>query len=277
MRLTTTVPDYLALAAIDDDGRRATAWNDAYEAAHPSVFATYHRHWGRHERCLAAVADVPQQARTLPVVEARARRLAEHAERSFRAEGMIDDELDVVLMVGGHTSNGWVTDLDGRDTMFLALEFLGDPPYDGVLVSHEAFHVAHLRHGAGSWPEDGAASLFQEGLAVAVSRALHPGLPDSAYLWNDDDHEEWVDDCAAVAPELAARTLGLLDAPYDAPDVKALFTADHSMPGLPVRAGYWLGDVALRSLLAETPVDELVDWDHPTARLALADRLGEMI
>lgn len=277
MRLRTTVPDYLALATISDVSRRAAAWTDAYEAAHPDVFATYHLHWGRHERCLAAVGDVPRQAETLPVVEARARRLAEHAERSFRAEGLLDDDLDVVLLVAGHTSNGWVTELDGRETVFLALEFLGDPPFDGVLVSHEAFHVAHARHGAGAWPEDGAASLFQEGFAVAVSRSLHPGLPDSAYLWNDADHDEWVEECSAVAPELAARALGILDSPDDDPIVRSLFTGDHRQPGLPVRAGYWLGDAVLRDLMRETPTSELLAWDHPTARLALADRLGEMI
>jgi hypothetical protein len=277
MRLTTTIPDYLALAAIDDDSRRAAAWTDTYEAAHPRVFATYHRRWGRHDRCLASVTDVPQQARTLPVVEARARRLAEHAERSFRAAGLIDDDLDVVLMVGGHTSNGWVTDLDGRDTVFLALEFLGDPPYDGVLVSHEALHVAHLRRGAGVWPEDGAASLFQEGLAVAVSRALHPGLPDSAYLWHDDAHDDWVDECAAMGPQLAARTLGLLDRAHDDPAVLALFTGGRGPAGLPARAGYWLGDIVVGSLLEETPGDELLEWDHATVRLAVADRLGEMV
>lgn len=277
MRLTTTVPDYLALAAIDDEVRRAEAWTDTYEAAHPAVFATYHRSWGLHDRCLAAAADVPRQAATLPVVEARARRLAEHAERSFRAARLIDDDLDVVLLVGGHTSDGWVTELDGRDTIFLALEFLGDPPYDGVLVSHEAFHVAHARHGAGGWPEDGAASLFQEGLAVAVSRELHPGLPDSAYLWSDDAHGSWVEECAELGPELAARMLGALDTSYDDEVVRALFTGGHRQPGLPVRAGYWLGDMVMRSLLEETPSDELIEWDHPTARLAVADRLGEMI
>jgi hypothetical protein len=226
---------------------------------------------------VAAAGDVPRQAPTLPVVEARARRLAEHAERSFRAEGLIDDDLDVVLLVGGHTSNGWVTEHDGRDTMFLALEFLGDPPYDGVLVSHEAFHVAHLRHGAGAWPEDGAASLFQEGLAVAVSRELHPGLPDNAYLWHDEVHDDWVEECAEMAPELAAHALGPLDAPYDDPGVRSLFTGSRQEEGLPVRAGYWLGDVVLRDLMTETPNAELIEWDHPTARLALADRLGEMV
>jgi hypothetical protein len=277
MRLTTTVPDYLALATIDDDVRRAAAWTEHYEAAHPDVFATYHRGWGRHDRCLAAAADVPRQAATLPVVEARARRLAQHAERSFRTAGLLDDDLDVVLMVGGHTSDGWVTPFAGRDTIFLALEYLGDPPYDGVLVSHEAFHVAHARHGASGWPEDGAAGLFQEGLAVAVSRALHPGLPDSGYLWMDDAHAAWVEECTDLAPVLAARMLGLLDTPYDDEAVRSFFTGDRRQPDLPVRAGYWLGDVVARSLLEETPTHELIEWDHPTVRLAVADRLGAMV
>jgi hypothetical protein len=277
MRLTSTVPAYLALAAVEDDVRRAEAWTEQYEAAHPEVFATYHRSWGRHERCLAAAADVPRLAPTLPAVEARAHGLVEQVEGAFHADGLIDDDLDVVLMVGAHTSNGWVTEVGGRETLFLALEFLGEPPYDQVLVSHEAVHVAHLRNGAGGWPEDGAAGLFQEGLAVAVSRMLHPGLTDSAYLWHDGAHDDWVEECAALAPQLAARTLGVLDAPEEDPTVRALFTGTRPQPGLPVRAGYWLGDVVLRDLLAETPSEELVAWDHATARLAVADRLGELI
>ena len=277
MRLTSTVPAYLALADIADDDARERAWTEQYEAVHREVFETYHRSWGRHERCLAASHDVTRLAPAMSANEGRARRLAAEAEAFFRGEGLLGDDLDVVLLVGGHTSNGWVTELDGRATLFLALESLGEPPYDGVLLTHEAFHVAHSQHRAETWPEDCAGSLFQEGLAVAVSREVHPGLSDSAYLWFDGTHDGWADECAAMAPQLAARTLGLLDLPYDDPGVKALFTGEHPQPGFPVRAGYWLGDVVLRALLSESPTDELVAWDHPTARLALADRLGEMI
>jgi hypothetical protein len=276
MRLTSTVPAYLALADIADDDARERAWTEQYEAAHREVFETYHRSWGRHERCLAASHDVARLAPDMSANEERAKRLATEAEAFFRGEGLLEDDLDVVLLVGGHTSNGWVTGLDGRATLFLALESLGEPPYDGVLLTHEAFHVAHSQHEAETWPEDCAGSLFQEGLAVAVSREVHPGLSDSAYLWFDGDHDGWADECADVTPQLAARTLGLLERPYEDPAVKALFTA-HPQPGLPVRAGYWLGDVVLRALLSEAPSDELVAWDHATARLALADRLGEMI
>jgi hypothetical protein len=276
MRVTSTVPGYVALTEVPGHLREA-AWTDVYEAAYPEIFETYHSGWGTHERCLASAADVPAEAPRIAAVEARARDLIEESERSFRTDGLLTEDLDVVLMVGGHTSNGWVTGLGETVTLFLALEFLGDPPYDGVLVSHEAFHVAHARHGASGWPEDGAAGLFQEGLAVAVSRALHPGLPDSGYLWMDDAHAAWVEECTDLAPVLAARMLGLLDTPYDDEAVRSFFTGDRRQPDLPVRAGYWLGDVVARSLLEETPTHELIEWDHPTVRLAVADRLGAMV
>lgn len=270
MRLTSTVPAYLALAAISDDDARARAWVEQYEAAHPAVFEVYYRAWGLREKCGEAARDVPRLAPAMASIEARARGLAEEAEAFFVAEGLIDDDLDVVLLVGARTSDGWVTELDGRPTLFLALEFLGDPPYDALLLSHEAFHIAHARHGAETWPEDCAASLFQEGLAVAVTRDLHPGLSDSAYLCFDDAHGDWVDDCARLAPQIAGRALAELDTSYDDLRVRSLFTTRADEEGLPSRSGYWLGDRVLRRLMRDHPTRELLAWDHPTAREALA-------
>jgi hypothetical protein len=277
MRVTSTVDAYLGLAAIDDDRRRRTAWTQTYEAAYRGIFETYYSGWGKRERSLAAAGDVPRLAPTMRETEQRARSLVRHTERSFRAAGLLDDDLDVVLMVGGHTSNGWVTELDGREVLFLALEFFGDPPYDGVLVSHEAFHVAHARHGAGGWLENCSASLFQEGIAVAISRELHPGLPDSAYLWFDDEHEAWVADCVRAQPKIATRALAQLDTPYDDLLVRALFTIQDDERDLPPRAGYWLGDLVVRRLLDRRPARELLGWDHVAVRRALAHELRELL
>lgn len=274
MRLTSTVPDYLALAVITDEAAREAAWAEQYEAAHPDVFETYHRSWGRHARCLAASHDVPRLAPQMSAIEERAVALAEETEHFFTAEGLIDDDLDVVLLVGGHTSNGWVSDRNGRATLFLALEFLGDPPYDAVLLAHEAFHVAHARHGSGEWPEDCCSDLFQEGLAVAASRGLHPGLPDSAYLRFDDDHAAWVAACAAAEGSIAARARAELHTSDEEPRVRSLFTVQDDETELPPRAGYWLGDRTLRDLMAGHSLRDLLAWDHSTARAALAERLA---
>src|SRR3954453_7126342 len=277
MRGTSTVDPYLGLAAIDDDRRQRAAWTETYEAAYRGIFETYYRAWGLRERSLAAAGDVPRLAPTMREVEQQARTLVRHTERAFRAAGLLDDDLDVVLMVGGHTSNGWVTELDGREVLFLALEFLGDPPYDGVLVSHEAFHVAHSRHGAGQGPEDGASALFQEGVATAISREIHPGLADSAYLWFDDAHAGWVRDCETAEIAIVRRALEHLDTSYDELVVRALFTTREEERELPPRAGYWLGDRVVRVLLARHPSSELLEWEHTTQRAALAEALQDLM
>jgi hypothetical protein len=276
MRLTSTVPGYLALADVPDQ-RREAAWTDEYEAAYPEIFEKYYSAWGLRERSRAAAADVPDLAPRIPALEERARELISLTEHSFREDGLLDDDLDVVLMVGGHTSNGWVTELGGTVTLFLALEFLGDPPYDGVLASHEAFHVAHSRHGAGEWPEDGTSALFQEGIATAISREIHPGLADSAYLWFDDAHVGWVRDCEAAEIAIVRRALEHLDTSYDELVVRALFTTREEERELPPRAGYWLGDRVVRGLLARHPSSELLEWEHTTTRAALAEALQDLM
>jgi hypothetical protein len=79
--------------------------------------------------------------------------LARQTEREFRALGLLD-ELNVVLLVGNSTANAWVDDFHGQPAMFVALELMGAPPYDGMLFSHEAVHLAHMHHGAAIWPDD---------------------------------------------------------------------------------------------------------------------------
>jgi hypothetical protein len=273
VRLTSTVDAYVALAGVPED-RRRTAWVEDYEAMYPTIFQTYHSGWGKHERCLSAVADVPHLAPDMAALEARARVVLEESEASFRADGLLDDELDVVLMVGSHSSNGWVTALEGTTTLFLALEFLGEAPFDAVLISHEALHVAQARRGAASWPHDCTSSLFQEGLAVAISRELHPGLPDSAYLWFDDAHTDWVQECRSHGAAIARRALDHLDTPDEDPEIRGLFTTRQD-DQLPPRAGYWLGDLVVRRLRERHPSRELLTWEHATVRSALVGELTD--
>jgi hypothetical protein len=71
MRVTSTVPGFVALAEVPDDQREA-AWSDRYEAEYREIFESHHSAWGRHERCLAAAADVSRLAPQMADLEARA-------------------------------------------------------------------------------------------------------------------------------------------------------------------------------------------------------------
>ncbi len=65
-------------------------------------------------------------------------------------------------------------------------------------------------------------------------------VPDHLALAGiDDAHAAWVEQCSALAPQLAARTLALLDSPYDGPAVQTLFAGADDGSGLPVRATGW--------------------------------------
>jgi len=264
VRLTSTVAEYLALARIEDHADRLKAWTTEYEAAHRDVFDAYYRSYSDPRHRAAAVADVTRISPLVQEREARAKALARQTEQDFRAQGLLD-ELDVVLLVGNHTANGWIAEFRGRQSLFVALELLGDPPYDGIVISHEALHLAHMQHGARTWPDDVGASLIQEGVATAASRQLHPGLSDSGYLWTDDQHNPWVHECREAERALAAVVLDEIATPTEASHVRGLFAPDCRSSGLPPRSGYWLGDLLAQQWLSQHRLRDVLLWDHAEA------------
>lgn len=264
MRLTSTVAGYQKLARIEDDASRLQAWTTDYEAAHRDVFDVYYRSYSDPGRRNRAVADLPRISPLVQEWEARAEALARQTEQEFRAQGLLD-ELNVVLLVGNHTANGWIEEFHGRQTMFVALELLGAPPYDGMLFSHEALHLAHMHHGAANWPDDVGSHLIQEGLATAASRQLHPGLSDSAYLWNDGQHDSWVRECREAERALAAVVLDEMATPAEAAHVQGLFAPDCQAGTLPSRSGYWLGDLVAQHWLSQHNLRNVLRWNHAEA------------
>lgn len=260
----STVDAYLQLLEIPEGEARRRAWVTDYEAVHPAVFQTYYSGWGDREQRDAAADDVTALAATIRRREARATTVVERAGRDLAELGVLDySDIPTVLMVGVHTSNGWVT-VEGEPTLFLALECLPDQPFDEVLALHEAVHVAQRRLAPSEWPVSVAARLLLEGVPTAVTRQLRPGLADSAYLWFDDAHEEWVNECQQREAEILPRVVGSL-ATEDSPVVSELFdNKKHTL--LPTRCGYWIGEkVAQRLLDGGTQVGELLRSSYPEA------------
>jgi hypothetical protein len=280
MRVVSTVDAWERVARLENPGARELAWLDDYEAQHKSVFDVYYHAWGHRDRVTEAALAAPRLVASVRAAEARAIQLLDRIETKFREEGLLDHdtELPVVLMVGQHSSNGWVAKHEGRTTLFVALEFFSPPPHDELLLMHELVHVVQARFSASVERVGVAASVLTliEGVAVAVTRALVPGMSPSSYLWCDDAHDDWVEECIAREGEIARFLQAHLDEPEDKPPVNVLFSTASAYAPMPARAGYWVGDQIASGLLDNgVNLRELVAMDEAECRSYVQARARE--
>lgn len=244
----STVPSYLQLLRIPAGAARRQAWHEFYEAAHPSIFESYYSDWGNPDGRDEAADRVAELAPLVKEREARAAAAVARAGQDLVELGLLDDAaIPTVLLVGVGTSNAWAT-TSGQPTVYIALESLPAAPFDTVLVLHEAVHYAQLKRAAPDWPEHVGARLHQEGIATALTRQVHPGLADSAYLWFDGAHQQWALTCAQREHEILRR----LQANFDSNDPRIAEEFFGNKPAiLPTRCGYWAGDRIAQQLLQE--------------------------
>lgn len=271
--VSSTVTSYRQLLDWEEGEPRRRAWTDVYEASHPEIFAKYYEGWGdpefRHDAADSVAGLAPKVSRR----EMRARALVSAAGQNFVDVGLFaEPDIPTVLLVGGHTSNGWVAEFNGQATLFLALEMLGPAPYDDILVVHESLHVAHAQYSMPQWPATVAANLFLEGLAVAMSRRLRPGLMDSAYLWFGNSNSRWVADCQGEEHRIRAHVLDDLES-TSAEKRQSYFSISNEST-LPSRCGYWLGDKIITDLIDDgTDPKDLLQWGYEETLVFLQDCL----
>lgn len=268
MEIISTVEAWREMAELPNADDRAIAWIKSYEAMFPSVFEVYYSAWGSPAKRGDAAAVAPDLIDQIVAAESRARHLVAQAENDFREAGLLQGELSVVLLVGAHTSNGWVAEHRGERSLFLALEYLGTPSFDDLLVVHEVSHVvqAQLSPATGARTFTSSLAVMVEGAAAATSRVLRPGHTDSAYLWFDDDHEEWLNKCHASAAATASLLLRHADTP-DNDGAVAPLLRNRPGHGIPARAGYWAGERIARTMLENgTDLRELLSMEPLEAR-----------
>jgi hypothetical protein len=266
LRVDSAVPDFLAfweIAAAEPREVQRRLWHELYEQPNRDLFDLYYTNWASPDGLDGALERLPGEIQT---IEARAADLPQRITAAARATADFLEQplpdLEVQLLVGLFSSDGWVTDFRGRRTLFMAVEYL--PPYDAVFLAHEC---AHLVHGAAGFEGDTvAAAVVAEGLAVAVSAELEPGHDEAVYLWMRDGREEWLAGCVAREEELRARLRADLDS--EDPDVYARwFLGRPNESGLPARSGYFVARRWVDEL--GVPFRDLVSWDYQRARAAL--------
>jgi hypothetical protein len=255
-----------------------TAW-DGYERRHHELFARYFAGWGKAERRAAAAAAMVHTAEQLTAAGTDWHRLLADVAARMTALVSADLEIPVVVFVGMGTSNGWVTELRGRETVFLAAELAAPPPFDAVLIAHEMTHaVQDLMQPA--WAAEDyriGALIFAEGLGTHVSALAYPGHTDDEYLWVDTAHQQWLRECEQAWPTAAEALTHVLDEPCGGA-AERQFTSTGSMDvTVPSRFGYYAGLRVVHHLAAGMTTTDLLSIDVPEAQSLVRRCLDELL
>jgi hypothetical protein len=277
---TSALDSFLAAAGEVSTGQAdaTTAW-EAYERRHDDLFARYFSGWGKPERRPAAAAAMVETAQRLITTGANWPGLLSDVVARMSALVPADLEIPVVVFVGMGTSNGWVTQLRERETVFLAAEIAPRPPFDAVLIAHEATHalqdLMHPQWAAEEYALGGLA--FAEGLATHASALAYPGHADEEYLWFDAIHQQWLSDCELAWPTAAAALRDAVDEPCGGATERQFFRSADEIVSIPSRFGYYAGLRVVRRLAAGMTTTDLLSLDVPEAQSRLRRSLDELL
>ncbi len=276
-RVTDITPDFFqfwerAEGRAPDEQQRL--WYELYEAPHDDLLSLCGGRHGMPEALPAALARFPE---IVPHLGDTASHIRVAIERTGAEIAALFDlerlDLHWVLLVGMFWSDGWVVEVDGHPTCFIAIEMIGSPLHAKLLLPHEAAHVAHAACLGDEWAalDTLGCDLFLEGLATLVSSRVVPGLGEKMYPWAGLERtrrglsaEAWLADCETSWPAVRSRLLRDLAA-TDTKTIVPYILGDQAPPDLPERVGYFAGFRLVSALAQRYSIAEMARW--PAERL----------
>lgn len=269
-RILDTTPAFDAFArksALDTPVRREALWKERYESAHPQVFEALYETVGSADGRAALVRELSRVKTRVEVAGPIVRRHIEEVEPALVEAFELPAEPSPlhVLMVGTFSTNATVAEV-GDDTAVLhCLEWFQSEDGARALVAHESTHAwGRLATGDHHPPEDDAGWLaFSEGVAIAASRQVVPGLPDDDYYWyGHPEIADWLPWCREHADKLIERFAGGVDESW---------TVDAYFGGGMVDGQWRVGQFVAGELVAriDKPLPELVRMSADEGRTAI--------
>jgi hypothetical protein len=268
-------------------------WDQVIEEPRGDVYASVvwekqdHAHWKEQkerllrERFVAypGVWDqIPAAARNLqsdiPIQAKRLRAIFPEAPAHPLVQLVLAPNLDAKSGVLG---NGTPVLVFAVDTLVLEHADMS------IIFPHELFHLYHAEHA--HIQNDGVMPgayltlpLFAEGLATYVSSVLSPGHSDGQLLLQNDLGELPV----SRLPEIAGRFLADADQKAVDPVHPEAFarwfmgSKENRQPGLPNRAGYWLGLQVIRHIRQQHTLREVASWSASQAQVQARAALAQI-
>lgn len=247
-------------------------WHDLYENLNRDIFDIYFSRYGHRENLETALQRYEEVVDDIHSNVPQIRLLIEQtAPKCAHLFEQNEYELLFVLMVGVFNSDGWVVELDGQATTFMALEVDSNRKLSSVeiLVAHE---IAHCFHAQCSTLKQNTTTvgegLILEGLAVLSSTLLVPDASEAAYLWpggdktiTGQDCQEWVNECRNSQKYICEQLLKDFEQSDENRYASYFFSRLRTQrQGIPLRAGYVIGYDMVRTLYKKYTIAELARW-----------------
>ena len=174
-------------------------------------------------------------------------------------------DADLILYLGLGNGAGWVTPVDGRESVLFGIEKIVELDWCSLdamngLILHELGHLYHRQHG--NWlnkPESGADSfilqLFTEGIAMVFEQELAGGA--EYYHQYDGEWKAWCDENAEHIKQSFFNDLSGMT------NENQRYFGDWARFEGRGDTGYYLGARFVRFLMRRAEFDELVCFELP--------------
>ena len=169
--------------------------------------------------------------------------------------------------------DGGTRDLGGRTVLVFGADQIAKihraDADERPFFEHELFHVYHearFKGCKGLW-----CSLWEEGFATYVAATLNPAAKPDELLMPAADLAAIKADPVAAACAVLANFGSTKESDY-----RPLFTGGSHLPGLPERAGYFLGFLVMQQLAAGREIVAMAQWSPPKAKPLVRATLERM-
>jgi hypothetical protein len=169
--------------------------------------------------------------------------------------------------------DGGTREIGGRTVLVFGADVIARVHREGAnerpFFEHELFHTYHEPRFGDCKPV--WCALWEEGLATYVADQLNPGATEDELLLPMAMRQQIDANRAMAACAVLQRAMS-----EDEHDYSALFNGGRNLPGLPERAGYYVGFLIAKRLGEGQSLQELARWDQAAARPRIIAELGKL-
>ena len=220
-----------------------------YLDSYPNFFNYYFEYWGNKQKAFVKLSEDDVERR-VELIKTSCVKI----ETLLASQKVITSQIEVILFVGQHLTNGHAFLVNKKSIAFLAIEHYDSSTYADVFCAHEIAHALQYSFNPEFYfnseteKEQFSRMLITEGLATYLTKELLD-FSDTKALWADylseSDALNWINNCHLQSKDLFQYCYNKLDS--NTPD--PIFYVGNINDPFQSRAGYWVGLKFIESIV----------------------------